>query len=136
MKIKKLLSKLESAGLIKPVSTELLEVFESEEGCLSDFVHQQADGAEDVIYYSKAEKLYNEATTEERDRAEEQVEDCGGFGPDVKTMAQRFTVLAYWILYDRMMNKLTQDSEELCESLDQLSEEIANLKNELDDMAF
>lgn len=136
MENKNLLSKLESAGLIKPVSAELLEFLESEEKCLSDFVHQQADGAEDVIYYSKAEKLYNEATTEERDRAEEQVEDCGGFGPDVKTMAQRFTVLAFWILYDRMMDRLTQDSEELLDSLDQLSEKIVNLKIEINDMTF
>lgn len=128
MENKKLLSKLESAGLIKPISTELLEFLESEEECLSDFVHQQVDGAEDVIYYSKAEKLYNQATTEERDRAEELIEDCGGFGPDVKTMAQRFTVLAYWILYDRMMNKIAQEYYELAKN-------IVDLKNKVQDKA-
>jgi hypothetical protein len=124
------LSKLESAGLIGLISPELLEFLEAEEE-LSDFVHEQVDGAEDVIYYSKAEELYHEATTEERDNAEQQVEDCGGFGPDVETMAQRFTVLAYWILYERTMNKITQGVDELVKDLDK----IVDLKNEIQDRA-
>ena len=82
-----------------------------------------------MIYYAKAEELHNSASYEERNEAEDMVRDCGGFGEDCDTMAQRFTILAYWIVYNRLTAEIQAQAEEAEEALrDKITEleEIAN----------
>ena len=95
---------------------ELEDFLKSGHADLNEYCHGCADGSVDVIYYGKAESLYNQATTEERDEAEASVEDCGGFGEGAD-MATRFTLLAYWITYNRLMEGLREQAEELAEKL-------------------
>ena len=89
----------------------------------SDYAHEYADGHEDVIYYAKAEELYHAATTDERDNAESMNEDCGGFPAGID-MAQRFTILAYWIIRGRIEEELQEAIEELEETLADLASDI------------
>ena len=108
---------------------ELNEFIESGHDEVTDWAHEQADGDECVIYYAKAEELYNSASYEERNEAEDMVRDCGGFGEDCDTMAQRFTILAYWIVYNRLTAEIQAQAEEAEEALrDKITEleEIAN----------
>ncbi|RLC69123.1 MAG: hypothetical protein DRH97_00795 [Chloroflexi bacterium] len=100
---------------------ELSDLFNSGHDEISDFAHESADGDADVIYYSKAEALYNAASQAERDEAESTIEDCGGFGEDA-TMSSRFTVLAYWITYNRLMEALRTQASDLVDVLEEQSE--------------
>ena len=92
------------------IGSELSEFAESGHDEVTDYCHEQADGSADVIYYAKAEELYNRASTEERDEAESTIEDCGGFG-DNTDMASRFTLLAYWITYNRLSSDIREQAE-------------------------
>mgnify|MGYP000660377623 CR=1 FL=1 len=107
------------------IGTELSEFAESGHDEISDWCHEQADSSADVIYYSKAEALYNGASMEERDEAESMIEDCGGFG-EGKTMADRFTLLAYWITYNQLSADIREQAEAaeeaVREKIDQLEE--------------
>ena len=100
---------------------ELSDLFNSGHDEVTDFAHESADGSEDVIYYSKAEALYNSASMSERDEAESTTEDCGGFG-DNTDMASRFTLLAYWITYNRLMEALRSQASDLIDELEEQAE--------------
>jgi hypothetical protein len=115
------------------VPTELSEFIESGHDCLSDYCHEYADGDSDVIYYSKAEALYHEASSEEREAAEDMNRDCGGF-PDDCNMAKRFTILAYWIVNARISETIREQAEELAELVRENMEELDEIAATLEDI--
>ena len=128
--------------LLKELNIELpdalSEFLESGHEDLGDHCHEMADGSEHVIYYHKAEALYSEASTEERDEAESTIEDCGGFG-DGKTMADRFTQLAFWIICRRIEAVIREQLEWLqseiggkIEDLDARSENLLSAAHEIE----
>tara|TARA_R100000231_G_scaffold137419_1_gene113808 strand:- start:301 stop:687 length:387 start_codon:yes stop_codon:yes gene_type:complete len=98
-----------------------------------DYAHEIADNDADVIYYDKSEALYNSASVEEQNNAEQQVEETGGFGPDVNTKAQRFTVLAFWIIKERLESQLREELEEL---EDELNDKISKLEEIRDEITY
>ena len=100
---------------------ELSDFFNSGHGDLHDFAHESVDGDANVIYYSRAESLYNSASMTERDEAESMIEDCGGFGDDAD-MQSRFVNLAYWITHNRLTSTLRDQCESLIESLEEAAE--------------
>jgi len=113
--------------------TELAEFAESGHDNLGDYAHEYADGCETVIYYAKAEELYHSASTEERDEAEAMNEDCGGF-PDGCDMAQRFTILAYWIEYSRITQIIQEQAEEAEEAIRERMDELEEIADVLSDI--
>ena len=121
---------LKSLGI--DLSYELSDFLESGHSDVSDYAHEQADSSADVIYYAKAEELYNSASPKERYNAEDMVEGMGGFGGDVKTMAERFTVLAYWILRERVESQLREELEELEDSISDKITELETLRDSID----
>tara|TARA_R110002074_G_scaffold214748_1_gene384555 strand:- start:94 stop:513 length:420 start_codon:yes stop_codon:yes gene_type:complete len=100
---------------------ELSDFFNSGHDDLHDFAQESANGGADVIYYSRAESLYNSASMAERDEAESMVEDCGGFG-DGADMRSRFVALAYWITHNRLTSTLRDQCAALIESLEEAAE--------------
>jgi hypothetical protein len=116
------------------IPTELLEFIESGHDELSDYCHEYADGSEDVIYYAKAEELYSSASTEEREQAEETNRDCGGF-PEDCDMAQRFTILAYWIINARIGETIREQAEEVEEAIRDNIQELEELADVIGDLA-
>jgi hypothetical protein len=111
---------------------ELSDFFNSGHDDLHDFMRESADGDADVIYYSRAESLYNAASMTERNEAEAMIEDCGGFG-DNADMQSRFVTLAYWITYNRLTNTLRDQCAALVESLEEAAElpEVRRLWSEI-----
>ena len=109
------------ASLNINLEDELSDFFNSGHDDLHDFAHESADGDADVIYYSRAERLYNSASMTERDEAESMIEDCGGFGDDAD-MQSRFVALAYWITHNRITSTLRDQCATLIESLEEASE--------------
>ena len=100
---------------------ELSDLFNSGHDNIHDAACESADGDENVIYYSKAEALYNAASMDERNEAEGTIEDCGGFGEDAD-MQSRFVSLAYWITYNRLMEALRAQASGLIDELEEQSE--------------
>lgn len=113
--------------------TELSEFIESGQDELTDYCHEYADGSEDVIYYAKAEELYHSASSEEREQAEATNRDCGGF-PDDCDMAQRFTILAYWIVNARIGETIREQAEEAEEAMRDKITELEELADTLSDL--
>ena len=113
---------------------ELSDFINSGHDELSDYCHEYSDGCEDVIYYYKAESLFNQASTEERDEAERTNEDCGGF-PEGCNMAQRFTILAYWIVRSRIEAAIRAQAEEAADELRELIIEAEEIADTLEDLA-
>jgi hypothetical protein len=109
------LEQIEQLGITLPET--LTEYLESGHSDASDYCHEYADGHQDVIYYYKARKLYDDATASEQQDAEDQVRDCGGFSVDA-TMDSLFTQLAYWITYNRLMEQLREDAAQVSEQID------------------
>jgi len=107
------------------IGEEVSDFLQSGHDNISDYCHESADSSENVIYYAKAEQLYHAASTIERDGAEQMVEDCGGFG-EAKAMSDRFTLLAYWITYNREMESLSKELETLKDDLEEAMEVRAN----------
>jgi len=97
--------------------SNLAEFLESGHEDLQDWLHEQADGHADVIYYAKAEALYIEASLNERQDAEAMVEVCGGF-PEGCDMATRFCLLAFWITYARLEKETREEIETAIANLD------------------
>jgi len=112
---------------------ELEDFAESGHDSISDYAHEVADGDENVIYYSKAEELYNSASTEERDNAEDMANDCNSL-EDCKSMAERFTVLAYWIVYNRTVEEIREQAEDVASEVEDKISELYELKSTLDDI--
>lgn len=113
---------------------ELQQFADSGHDDVNDWAHESADGDENVIYYSKAEALYNEASHEERQNAESNVSDCGGFGDDCDSMAQRFTILAYWILRERLVEAVREQAEEAEEALREKMDDLEEISDVLSDL--
>ena len=113
---------------------ELGEFIASGHDEVTDWAHEQADSDECVIYYAKAEELYNSASSEERNEAEDTIKDCGGFGDDCDSMAQRFTILAYWITYNRLTASIREQAEEVEEAIREKLTEIEELADILSDI--
>jgi len=113
--------------------TELNDFMESGHGSAYDYAHEVANGDSDVIYHSKAEELYNSASTVERDSAEDMAKDCGSL-ETCNSMAERFTVLAYWIVYDRTIKELQEQAEDVASEVDDKISELYELKSALDDI--
>lgn len=122
-----LLNKLE----IK-LGDELSEFANSGHDEVSDWAHETADGDESVIYCGKAEELYHAATNSEKENAEANIEDCGGFAEN-SDMSSRFCQLAYWIVRERLMDAAKEQAEEaeeeLREKIDILEEIECNFQN-------
>ena len=116
------------------IGDELSEFIESGHDEMADYCHEQADSSEDVIYYAKAEALYNAASTEERDEAEATVEDCGGFG-EGKTMADRFTILAYWITFNRLSAEIREQAEAAEDAVREKMEELEEIADTFSDIS-
>jgi hypothetical protein len=126
-----IITALEKANIIG-ISTDMQEFVDSGIDNIGDWAHEQADGHENVIYYGKAEELYREASTDERDEAEQMNEDCGGF-PDGIDMAQRFTILAYWIMRNRYERGIAEERDELVEKIEEIISELEDIKSKLED---
>ena len=109
------------ASLNINLEDELSDFFNSGHDDLHDFAQESANGDADVIYYSRAESLYNSASMTEREEAESMIEDCGGFGDDAD-MQSRFVSLAYWITHNRLTSTLRDQCESLIESLKEAAE--------------
>jgi len=116
------------------IGTELAEFAESGHDEVTDYCHEQADGSADVIYYAKAEALYNGASMEERDEAEATIEDCGGFG-EGKTMSDRFTILAYWITYNRLSAEIREQAEAAEDAVREKMEELEEIADTFSDIS-
>lgn len=110
---------LELLGIELPC--ELSEFIDSGHDELSDHVHETADNDADVIYYSRAEALYNSAEISERNEAEQMAKDCGSM-ENCSSMAERFTLLAYWITYHRLENDIREQAATVAEQLEQAIE--------------
>lgn len=113
---------------------ELGEFISSGIDDVSDYCHETADGCEDVIYYGKAEDLYHQASNDERDQAEYSVEDCGGF-PEGIDMAQRYTILAYWIVRNRLEKAIRSQAEEIANALRDKIEELEEIADAFEEIA-
>ena len=113
---------------------ELSEFVESGHDEIGDYCHEYADGCEEVIYYVRAEELYGEASTEERDEAEAMVEDCGGFGEGAD-MAKRFALLAYWITRSRRASAISEQAGEAYEAIDEMVAELDEIKDIFSDLS-
>jgi hypothetical protein len=100
---------------------ELSDFIDSGHNELSDHVHETADGDADVIYYSRAEALYNSAEISERCEAEQMAKDCGSM-ENCPSMAERFTLLAYWITYNRLHAEIIAQVEVVVGQLEQAIE--------------
>ena len=106
------------------VEDELFDFIHSGHDNTADYCLESADSSEDVIYYGKAEKLFNSASSEEREEAESMLFDCGGYESD--TMSVRFTKLSFWIVYNRIMEALSTQIEGLLSELDERLEDSKN----------
>jgi len=104
---------------------ELSDFIASGHEDLYDHLHETADGDADVIYYSQAEALYNSAEISERDEAEQMAKDCGSM-ENCSSMAERFTLLAFWITYNRLNNTIREQAETVVEQLEQAIETAEN----------
>lgn len=96
---------------------ELSEFIDSGHEDLYDHLHETADGDDDVIYYNRAEALYNSAELSELDEAEQMAKDCGSM-ENCSSMAERFTLLAYWITYNRLEKTLRKQAASVAEQLE------------------
>jgi len=106
------------------VEGELLDFIHSGHDNTADYCLESADSSEDVIYYGKAEDLFNSASSEEREEAESMLFDCGDYERD--TMSVRFTKLSFWIVYNRIMESLSTQIEGLLSGLDERLEDPKN----------
>ena len=71
-------------------------------GDATDLAHENADGSEHVIYYSKAHDICQNCNTE---NGEQFLEDMGGAGKDA-TYDSIATLIAYGELYSRIVDAL------------------------------
>lgn len=101
---------------------------------VSDYCHEVADSSEDVIYYGYAKDLYHSASDKEQMEAEYAVEDCGGF-PENIDMSKRYTILAYWIIYNRLEKTIRREAENVEILLREKIEELEQIANELQKIA-
>jgi len=99
------------------LTCELSDFIDSGHDNLSDYVQETADSDADVIYYHRAEALYNAAELSERDEAEQMAKDCESMEA-CSSMAERFTLLAYWITYNRIEKTILEQASEVVEKLD------------------
>jgi hypothetical protein len=104
---------------------ELSEFIDSGHDDLTDYVHETADGDADVIYYHRAEALYNAAELSEQDEAEQMAKDCGSMEA-CASMAERFTLLAFWITYNRLEKTIRDQANDVVEQLEQAIETAEN----------
>lgn len=100
---------------------ELSDFIDSGHDELSDHLHETADGDADVIYYHRAAALYNAAELSEQDEAEQMAKDCGSMEA-CSSMAERFSLLAYWITYNRLQDEIIAQSEVVIGQLEQAIE--------------
>lgn len=100
---------------------ELSEFIDSSHEDLYDHLHETAYSSADVIYYRRAESLYYSAEHSEREEAEQMVEDTGGM-QNCSSMAERFTLLAFWITYRRLENDIRKQAATVAEQLEQAIE--------------
>lgn len=98
-----------------------------------DLAHQHADGHENVIYYYKAHENWRDASTEERDRAEESFEESGGLGDDTTNVYDKpGALLSYWLEYHRFVDLVSDELTTLKCELEDLLDEIDSDINDLD----
>jgi len=97
---------------------ELSEFIDSGHDNLPDYVHETADGDADVIYYHRAEALYNAAELSEQDEAEQMAKGCGSMEA-CSNMDERFSLLAYWITYNRLHAEIIAQAEVVIGQLEQ-----------------
>ena len=100
---------------------ELSDFIDSGHDDLYDYLHETADNDADVIYYDRAEALYNSAEYSERDEAEQMAKDCGSM-ENCSSMAERFSLLAFWITYHRLEDKIREQADTVAEQLEQAIE--------------
>jgi hypothetical protein len=123
------LEQVEQLGITIPEA--LTEYLESGMDDASDYCHQTADGCGDVIYYSKARKLYDDATTHERSAAEEALAETYQFHA-AWSMDELFTQLAYWITYNRLMEQLREDAATVQEQIDDKRDAVQDDEESID----
>jgi len=126
-----IIEKIEELNINISISSELQDFLTSGADCVSDYAHEYADNSADVIYYARAESLYSRTSSEQRDQAEQSVEDCGGFG-EGKTMADRFVQLAYWITYNEVSQELYTELQLVIEEIEQLDDDQDELTEALE----
>lgn len=104
---------------------ELSEFIDSGHEDLYDHLHETADNDADVIYYDRVEALYNSAKTIERHEAEQMACETEGMD-NCSSMAERFSLLAYWITYRRLENDIREQANTVVEQLEQAIETAEN----------
>ena len=99
---------------------------------LNNICHEISDGSEDVIYYSKAHALIADASMDEQSEAQDVINDMGGFG-EGKTFDDTACILAYWITYNRMIETLTEEKDDLISTIENYVTELHDSLAELDE---
>ena len=100
----------EAAGIAEAVLSEVKEYG----GEAYDLAHQSVDGSEDIIYYSKAWNLVTAAREDSNlyDSGHETlVETEGDKIQEGETVDNVMTRLAYWILFNAVMEKINEVEE-------------------------
>jgi uncharacterized protein YdaT len=123
------LEQVEQLGITIPEA--LTEYLESGMDDASDYCHQEADGCGDVIYTYRARQLYDNATRDERNAAEDQLYDTYEFHADW-SMDELFTQLAYWITVDRLMEQLREDAAAVSEQIDEKRDAVQDDEESID----
>lgn len=75
---------------------------------LNDAAHEHADGAAEVIYHYQAHKLLANCTSDERDAAEQEMEDTGSPPETYDAMA---SLLAYFVVRARYVDEVREALE-------------------------
>lgn len=87
--------------------------YRSDSAYASDYAHECADGCQWAIYYGHAWELVSAARLvrpRDLDQAESELE---GDGFEFKSLDRTMTLLAYWLTYNEIMNKIDgQESED------------------------
>ena len=85
---------------------------------LYDYNHQCADGDADVIYYSRAKDKYDNATGDQQQKAEDQLNE---YGFEFDGMNKLYTQLAFFIVLEEYREQHEQEIKTDIEALEEFT---------------